>query len=322
MENNKFNEYVNFFRKALPIGQSFDVGERNLVIGGKEAYLYYIDGFVKSEVLEQIFHVLFSITKHEMEQRHNALDFTKYHLPYAQSVTEKNTEKMTKALLSGLTLLVIDGYSEVIIMDLRTYPVRSVEEPEKEKSLRGAKDGFVETILFNTNLIRRRIRDPKLTFEMNTVGTTSRTDVCIGYIKGITDEKLLKKIKGMISGIYQDTLTVGDQSLVEAMNKSKWLNPFPKVRYTQRPDVVAAHLTEGKIVLLVDTSPSAILIPTCIFDFLQDTDDYYFPLFTGNYFRFLRIINMFAVIFLTPIYLLMAEGDIPVYSKLKFFCTG
>ncbi len=319
MENNKFNEYVNYFRKALSIGQSFDVGERNAVVGGKEVYIYYIDGFLKSEIMEQIFHVLYRVPEKEMEKRQNAKEFIKYHLPYAQAVPEKNLEKMMKALLSGLIIMVIDGYSEVIVMDIRTYPVRSVQEPEKEKSLRGAKDGFVETILFNTNLIRRRIRDPRLIFEMHTVGTTSKTDVCIGYVNGMVDEQVLKKVRDKIDAIHQDTLTVGDQSLVEAIGKSSWLNPFPKVRYTQRPDVVCAHLTEGKLVVLVDNSPSAVLIPTCIFDFVQDTDDYYFPILTGNYFRILRILNMLAVIFLTPVYLMMAEGDVPVHPRLQFF---
>lgn len=319
MENNKFHEYVNYFRKALPIGQSFDVGERNAIIGGREVYIYYIEGFLKSDVMEQIFHVLLSVTKNEMEHRLDAKDFIRNHMSYAQAVTEVNTDKMLKALLSGLMLMVIDGYSEVIILDLRTYPVRSVDEPEKEKSLRGSKDGFVETLLFNTNMIRRRLRDPRLVFELQTVGTTSRTDVCIAYLNGVADTKLQNKIVEKIAEIQRDTLTVGDQSLVEAMERSRWLSPFPKVRYTQRPDVVAAHLAEGKVVVLVDNSPTAILIPTCIFDFIQDTDDYYFPLLTGNYFRMLRIANMLTVIFLTPVYLLMAEGDIPVYHKLKFF---
>lgn len=319
MEINKFNEYVSYFREALSIGQSFDIGERNVVVGGREVYIYYIDGFIKSDVMEHMFHVLLAVPKHEMNQRETVTEFIKYHLPYAQATAEKSTDRMMKALLSGLTLIVIDGYSEVIIVDLRTYPVRSVDEPEKEKSLRGAKDGFVETILFNTNLIRRRIRDPKLILEIHTVGTTSKTDVCIGYINGLADEKLVKTVRDKIDAIRQDTLTVGDQSLVEALEMPKWINPLPKVRYTQRPDVVAAHLTEGKLVVLIDNSPTAILIPTCLFDFIQDTDDYYFPVMTGNYFRLLRVLNMIAVIFLTPAYLMMAEGDIPTSPRLDFF---
>lgn len=319
MEKNKFDEYVSFFRKTLAIGHSFDMGERNIQIGEKEIYLYYIEGFIKSEVMERIFSVLFQITKKEMEQRKTAEDFIKHHLPYMQAKIENNTDNMLKSILAGMTVVAVDGYEHVIVMDLRTYPVRSIDEPEKEKSLRGPRDGLVETILFNTAMIRRRIRDPRLVFEMYTIGSASRTDVCIGYMKGVTDEKLLKKVQEKIAGIRVDTLTVGDQSLVEAIGESKWLNPFPKVRYTQRPDVVAAHLTEGKLVVLIDNSPTAIMIPTSIFDFLQDTDDYYYPILTGNYFRFIRITNMIAVIFLTPIYLLFAEGYIPLHPSLEFF---
>ena len=138
-------------------------------------------------------------------------------------------------------------------------------------------------------------------------------------MKGIVKEETLETIREKITNIKRDTLTVGDQSLVEAIGKSQWLSPFPKVRYSQRPDVISAHLTEGKLVILVDNSPTAILVPTGIFDFFQDTDDYYFPLITGNYFRLLRILNMISVIFLTPVYLLLAEGFLPVHPRLEFF---
>lgn len=318
MENNKFKEYISFFRKTFPIGQSFDIGQRNMLIGDRDTYFYFIDGFIKSETMERIMAELFKVTRKEMDQSETIADFIKAHLSYAQATPEKNTDKMVRAVLSGLTVLFIDGYSEGIVMDLRTYPARSVEEPDKEKSLRGAKDGLVETLLFNTNMIRRRIRDPRLVFEMYTIGSTSQTDVCLAYVKGLEDERVLKKIKEKLSAIKIDTLTVGDQSLVEAMGRSQWMNPVPKVRYTQRPDVIAAHLVEGKVAILIDNSPTAIMIPTTIFDFLQDTDDYYFPILTGNYLRLLRFANMMAVIFLTPVYLLIAEGDIPV-PFLEFF---
>ncbi|MBR0598788.1 spore germination protein [Sinanaerobacter chloroacetimidivorans] len=318
-ENNQFNEYIAFFRKNLGVGESFDVGERKLIIGGKESCIYYIEGFIISDILQEIISDFFSVAKKDMDQTVTAMDFIKSHLPYAQVTLESNTDKMVKAVLSGLIILLVDGYSEAMIIDLRTYPVRGIEEPEKEKSLRGPKDGFVETLMFNTKMIRRRIRDTRLVFEMHTIGSASKTDVCVTFMKGIADEKVLEKIRDKMKGIRVDTLTVGDQSLVEAIAKSQWLNPFPKVRYTQRPDVVAAHLTEGKVAILVDNSPTVILIPTSIFDFLQDTDDYYFPILTGNYFRMLRIMNMLAVIFLTPAYLLIAEEHIPVPDRLDFF---
>ncbi|MDF2654650.1 MAG: spore germination protein [Bacillota bacterium] len=319
MENNKYNDYISYFRKVLPLGQCFDLIERNLVIGGKEAYLYFIDGFMSSDVLERVISGLLLVSKHDMGQCSSAEDFIKHHLSHGPASTEKNTDTMMKSMLSGLTVMLIDGFADAIIMDLRTYPARSVEEPEKEKSLRGPKDGFVEVLLKNIAMIRRRIRDPRLIFEKYTVGSISKTDVCIGYMKGIVREETLETIRQKITDIKRDTLTVGDQSLVEALGKSQWLSPFPKVRYSQRPDVISAHLTEGKLVILVDNSPTAILVPTGIFDFFQDTDDYYFPLITGNYFRLLRILNMISVIFLTPVYLLLAEGFLPVHPRLEFF---
>ena len=319
MDINMSSEYTTGLRNALPIGQSFDVKERVASIGGRECSFYFIEGFIKSEVMEQMFHMFFSVTEKEMEALKSTQEFLKTQLPYAQAVLETDLNNMIKSILTGLTVMVIDGFNEAIVMDLRTYPVRSVEEPDKERSLRGPKDGLVETILFSTNMIRRRIRDPRLIFEMMTVGSTSKTDVSIAYLNGVADGKMVEKIRSSIKGIKVDTLTVGEQSIVEEMTKSKWINPFPKVRYTQRPDVISAHLTEGKVAIIVDNTPTALLIPTSIFDFLQDTDDYYFPVLTGNYFRLTRMINMVAVLFLTPVYLLMAEGDIPTYQGLKFF---
>ncbi|MGI6730884.1 MAG: spore germination protein [Anaerovoracaceae bacterium] len=318
MENNRFDEYVQHFHETFPLGESFDIAERKLVIGEKKAHFYFIEGFMKSEIMERVMATLLKVTKKEMESCKDAQDFISSEMPYAQVKAENDKDNMTKSVLSGMTVVFIEGFQEALVMDLRTYPVRGVDEPEKEKSLRGPKDGLVETLLFNTNLIRRRIRDPRLVFELKSVGTTSKTDVCVVYMKGVADEKLLAKIKGKIDDIQTDTLTVGDQSLVESIGKSQWLNPLPKVRYTQRPDVVAAHLTEGKIVVIIDNSPTAIMIPTSIFDFIQDTDDYYFPIITGNYLRALRVINMFAVLLLTPVYLLIAEGHIPV-PVLEFF---
>jgi len=127
-------------------------------------------------------------------------------------------------------------------------------------------------------------------------------------MKGLAKEGVVKEIIGKIKGIKIDTLTVGDQSLVEALDKKHWLNPFPKIRYTERPDVVAAHLTEGSFVILVDNSPTAIILPTSFFDFLQDADDFYFPVITGTYLRMVRNITMLVSVFVTPIWVFNASG--------------
>ncbi len=315
---NKFVEYVTQLRASLPIGKTFDMVERNIIVGGKEVYFYYIDAFTKDEIMQYLMTRFFQITSKEMDEYHTALDFIKNQIPYIEVIKENNIENMVKWVLSGQTVMLIDGYADAIVIDVRTYPVRSVAEPEKEKSLRGAKDGFVETLIFNTAMVRRRIRDPKLIFKVFNVGEKTKTDVALGYIDGVADQKQVDKIIEKIKKIKVQSLTVGDQSLVEALGGRGHISPFPKVRYTQRPDVVAAHLTEGKIVIFTDNSPTALMLPTCLFDFMQDVDDYYFPIITGNYFRLVRTLNMLIIMFLTPVYLLIAENYVAVPEYLHF----
>lgn len=310
------------FRRGLPVKESFDVIERQIVIGGRQGILYFIDGFIKDEVMQRILTDFFQITAHEMKAIPTSGDFVRCKIPYVEVAEESLASKGVQAVLSGQTAMLIEGYEKIILMDLRTYPTRSVEEPEKEKTLRGSRDGLVETIVFNTALIRRRVRDSRLVFDMHTVGKVSKTDVCIGYLKGVANEALVKKLADQLDSLQIGSLTVGDQSLVESFGKTHWANPFPKVRYTERPDVAAAHLAEGKFVILVDNSPTAIILPTGLFDFLQDVDDYYFPVITGNYFRLVRNLTMLATLFLTPVYLLIAGAGLGFHGPLFFGGSG
>lgn len=316
---NKYDYYLKTLREKLPIEECFDLLEHPVIIGGKNASLFFIDGLVKGHIMQQIMTDLLSVTKQEMSEIQTASDFIAGNITLLDSLAEDDINTVIRFLYSGLVPLVVDGFDKVIIMDVREYPSRNVNEPEKEKSLRGAKDGFTETFMSNIALIRRRIRDNRLIVKNYTVGNTSKTDVCIMYMKGIADEKTVKKIDKAITAVDIDTLTVGEQSLVEAMGCKSFINPFPKVRYTQRPDVASAHITEGKIAVITDNTPTVILIPVGIFDFIQDVDDYYFPAITGNYFRFLRLINFLVILFLSPVYLLLTEEYINTPDVIKFF---
>ncbi len=309
-QNSFFTRTRTQLRSALPLKKSFDVIERNIIVGGREVSLYFIDGFIKDELMQRIMTDFFKTTEQEMKALSTAADFIARRIPYVEVSEETDVKEVVKAVLSGQTAMLVDTYEQVILMDLRTYPVRGVEEPEKEKTLRGSRDGLVETIVFNTALIRRRVRDQRLVFAMHTVGQVSKTDVCIGYLEGVADEALVKQLADRLDSLNIGSLTVGDQSLVESFGKTHWSNPFPKVRYTERPDVVAAHLAEGKFVVMVDNSPTAMILPTGLFDFLQDVDDYYFPVITGNYFRLVRNLTMLATLFLTPIYLLLSQNGL------------
>lgn len=302
----------------LKVKESYDIVERQIIIGGKDTVIYFINGFIQSDIMEEILKEFLSVTPEKITSHKTVEKFMKAEVPHVSAETQKDLEKSIDALLSGQTIMFVDGYDAFIILDLRTYPGQDSSEPQKEKTLRGGRDAFIEKLVFNSALIRRRIRDPKLIFEMHSIGTVSKTDVCLAYIDGVADPQIHDLIIKSLSKLDIKALTVGDQSLIDAMCKRNWFNPFPKVRYTERPDVAAAHIVEGKIIVMVDNSPNVMILPTGIFDFLQDVNDYYFPLFTGNYLRIVRNLILFSTIILIPLYLLFINGNIFLPSYFDF----
>ena len=299
-------ENVAYMNQILPVKDSFDLVQRDLVIGEREASFFFIDGFMKDEVMLKIMDSLLSVTKGDMPG--SATGFARQCLPYVEVDTVSDFDQVLRNLLSGTTCLFIDGYESCIVIDCRTYPARNVGEPEKDKSLRGSRDGFVETIVFNTALIRRRIRDPHLVMQMLEIGTSSRTDVALCYMSDRADEALLKNITKKLQAIHTDDLRMNQQSLAEELFRRKWFNPFPKFKFTERPDTAAACLLEGKVVILVDNSPSAMILPTSILDIIEEANDYYFPTLTQVYLKFSRGLITFLTVFLTPVFLLFMQN--------------
>ena len=302
----------------LPLGKSFDMIQRDLVIGGKKASMYFIDGFAKDGVLAKMITFLLSVTPEQMQGIETAQDFSSHFVSYVEVSTENDVDKLISMYLSGPAVLMLDGFSDAILIDARTYPARSTEEPEKEKVLRGSRDGFVETIVFNTALLRRRIRDPKFVAEIVNVGNRSKTDVAIAYISDIVDESLLCKIKKRLQNIDVRSLTMNQESLAECLIRSRWYNPFPKIRYTERPDIAAANILEGSIVILVDNDPAAMVLPSSIFDFIQEADDFYYPPFIGGYIRIARNLIFFSTLILTPLWVLALKNMAILPPWLQF----
>ena len=290
----------------LQVDKSFDLIYRVITIGGKTACFYIIDGFCKDEVMEKIMEFLYKITPDQMPE--TAHDFLKSSLPYGEIDLIEDENALIQWVLSGVPVLLIDGYDKLLSIDFRSYPARGVDEPDKDKSLRGSRDGFVETIVFNTALMRRRIRDPHLIMEMTEAGQSSRTDIAVCYMSDRVDEELLNNIKSRIEKLEVDDLRMNQQSLAEALFKRKWFNPFPKFKFTERPDTAAACLLEGKVVILVDNSPSAMILPTSVLDMIEEANDYYFPTLTGMYLKISRTLITIATVFFTPLYLLYMQN--------------
>lgn len=302
----KRDKNVDYMNQMLPVEDSFDIVQRDIQIGGKDATFYFIDGFTKDESMLKIMDSFFNIKEEDMPK--DAAAFATTCIPYVEVDVIGDFDQIFRNLLSGVTCLFIDGYQACLAIDCRTYPARSVDEPDKDKSLRGSRDGFVETIVFNTALMRRRIRDRHLVMKMLEVGESSRTDVALCYMDDRVDQELLKNLNYRIRDIKVDDLRMNQQSLAECLFKRKWYNPFPKFKFTERPDTAAACLLEGKVVILVDNSPSAMILPTSILNIIEEANDYYFPTLTGMYLKISRALITFLTIFLTPVFLLFMQN--------------
>lgn len=313
---NNFEENKRILDEVLEVGESFDLIYRVMEVGGRKACFYFIDGFLKDDLMQKLMQYFMDLKEEDLGK--DAHEMSKKNIPYGEVDLRTDLEEIKKDVLSGVPLLLVDGYDKVICIDCRTYPGRGVEEPEKDRVMRGSRDGFVETLVFNTALIRRRIRSPKLVMEMCTVGKSSKTDVVIGYMRGRADEKTLEEVRSRISSIDIDSLTMNQESLSECLCKHKWYNPFPKFKYSERPDAAAASILEGGIVILVDNSPSAMILPSSVFDIIEEADDYYFPPLTGSYLRLSRMISNIIAVVLTPLFLLLTMHPDRVPDWLSF----
>ena len=300
-------------RERLRVDKSFDIIERKIENPVGEMTLFYIDGFIKDGELLKILQVLIG------EKEGLAADALSRKIPCAEISKASDPDKIMRSVLSGETALFSESFgAEALLLDVRTYPARDTSEPESDRVMQGARDGFVETLVVNTALIRRRIRDNRLTMEHFNMGGSSKTDVVVCYMDGIADEGVLRDIRERLKKITPRSLTLGFQSLAESLIRSGWFNPFPKIRTTERPDAAAAQLLEGSVVVLCDTSPQAMLLPTSIFDYLEETDDFYFPPLTGTYLRLVRTLILLLSVVITPLWYLALEYSEMLPPALSF----
>lgn len=318
---------INTLTGLLPLDKSFDIISRRLKLCHMDCFFLGINGYLDSRVLHNLFSDLQNISFASVDQLKNqSSEVIREHLmntiPAAQVKYSDDWNELLKNLLSGPFLLFFEGVDKGFIIDIRTYPVRSIQEPENEKTIRGSKDGFVETLLFNSNLIRRRIRSPKLVFEITNVGTQSKTDVALAYLEGEADTHLLEQVRNKLAKLNVSALTMGTQSMEELLVPRKWYHPLPSLFRTERPDVACSYLLEGYILLLIDTTPSVLVLPASIFQHSQSPEDYYKPPLTGNYIRFFRFLCVLISLFLLPVFLLFSANPQLLPAGISLLPTG
>ncbi len=306
--------------RNMHLGLNFDTVKKEFLYGGiRPAVYYYINGFGNGELIERMLSYMIGNREGVLALSESREKFLCTVLPFAEVSEKKNLTEALREVYSGASMFIVDGFDGYIIADTKKIPSRSVEEPQKDKVLRGPRDGFVEAILPNSALIRRRIRDKRLIFQKITVGSETSTDILVCHMEGIADEGYVKKLCKEISSLKVAGLSMGQESLSELLIKKKWYNPFPKVRYTERPDAAAAMLLEGSVIVLCDNYPSAMILPTSIFDFLQDTDDFYFTPIIGGYMKLVRNGVYFVSLLLTPVFYTLQTMPQYVPESLSFF---
>ena len=319
--SNDYRENVRVLDGLLGVGRSCDMVSRDYLIGGRRARLWVVDGFGSDSILERMGSFWLTLKPENVMSLTEMQDFLDRYITFSESnVTFDISDAVTSVFL-GKSLLAVEGLAGVALMDAKGYPSRSVHEPPDGKVLRGSHDGFVEAVVPNMALLRRRIRDPHLTMEGHKVGSRTHNDAVLCYLDDKVDQDLLRKLRGKLLGLDVRSLSMAQESLAEAIRPKQWYNPFPKVRYTERPDAAAASIMEGSIVLMVDNSPSVMILPTGFFDFTQESNDYYFPPLVGTYLRVLRVTVFLLSLFITPAWYLMVSEPNRLPGWLNFLSS-
>ncbi|MCE7794061.1 spore germination protein [Salipaludibacillus sp. CUR1] len=299
-----FEENIEYLRKEMRIEDNFDLIHHKLVYGERKFGLFFVDAFAKDEVMVHIMRHLSFLNKEDLEGDPITILVQKL-IPHLEVETTEDLEEVISQTLAGQAAFIIEGCEEAILVDIREYPGRSPEEPDIERVVRGPRDGFVETLVFNTGLMRRRLRDRSLVMEFMQVGRRSKTDISIAYIDSVADPELIKRVKEKLEAIKIDGLTMAEKTVEEFMFKKNLL-PYPLVRYTERPDTAATHVLEGHVLIFVDGSPSVMICPTTYWHHLQHAEEYRQEPVIGVFLRWVRFIAVWSSIFLLPLWFLYA----------------
>ncbi|MCT8138807.1 spore germination protein [Anaerobacillus sp. CMMVII] len=309
-------ENERYLKEKLGIGITFDIGVRKLSVLEKELQIYFLNGLCDSQFIIELLKELMFLDATE-KQKQRVKEQIENRLTHVQVERVKTLDEATDQLLAGLIIILIEDETEAILVDVRSYPGRGPDEPDTERVVRGARDGFTENLIVNTALTRRRIKDERLRHEIVQVGERSKTDICIAYIKDVADPAFIENVKKELDGIKIDGISMADK-VVEEFIVKQGINPFPLVRYTERPDVTATHLLEGHVVIYVDTSPSVIILPTTFFHHVQHAEEFRQAPIVGTFLRWVRFSGMIFALLILPLWLLMVMEPSLLPAALDF----
>lgn len=298
-----------------------DIVYRDFLVCNTKALIVYIDGMADKTLIDNFVMETLMDNNGNLNNIENVSELKDKILTVSDIKAVTSLSEGVDSLLSGDTLLFIDGLKECYVISTRFWPARGITEPSGETVVRGGRDGFSETIRFNTALVRRRIRDTGLKMVSKKLGARSKTDVVIMYIDDIANKTILEDLNRRISQIDIDAVL--DSGYVEQMiQDSKW-SLFPQTQSTERPDVVAAALYEGRVAILVDNSPFAVIVPATLPSLFQSPDDYYQRWIFGSAMRIIRLFSAILAIILPALYVAITSFHPSIIpTKLAYFIAA
>jgi spore germination protein KA len=295
---------IELFTRIFHNDETFVVRRfQNKYLATATCCVIYFDGMVNTEILNE--NIIQPILYQNLEEKINPnklLDEIQAKIIVSSSVKMLvDIEELANSMIEGDTILLLDNYDQALSISTKGWKTRSISEPESARVVRGPKEGFTEAIMTNLTLIRRIIKNKDLKFKFKEIGERTRTKTCICYIEGLALEEILMEFEKRIDDINIDGIL--DSGYIQELIRDAPFSLFETVGYSERPDVVAAKLLEGRIALIVDGSPFVLTVPYVFIEGLQANEDYYNNFLFASFNRLLRSAAMIIAISLPAIYL-------------------
>ena len=290
------------------LGHSNDLVIRQFTIGSAQpvaAAVVFIDGLVNSLMVNESIMKPLLLEMRKVEDNGCKQDFLTEIKDTVLSVGQlyevSNLPDILDGVLTGDTALILDGYSTALLLGTRAWESRGVQEPNTEAVIRGPREGFTETLRVNTSLLRRKIKTPNLHFEQLKLGKQTKTEVCIAYIKGLANEKIVAEVRRRLQGIDVDSIL--ESGYIEEFIEDAPFSPFATVGNSEKPDVTAAKMLEGRVGILVDGTPFVLTVPYIFIESLQASEDYYSRPFYATIVRWIRMWSLACTALLPAVYI-------------------
>ncbi|MEC2073353.1 spore germination protein [Alkalihalophilus marmarensis] len=309
------------------IGESSDIVQHDMLIAGLiKATLFHVSGLSDRDLIDNsVIKPIMQMSQREIatispEELIKKLSQEVMNLSFVQSI--ESLDQSVHLLMTGDSLLIVDGVDKVFILGTKGYEKRGIEEPKSEVVIRGPRDGFIEDLQTNIVLLRRRIADPNFIIQTGEIGQRAKIKFSIGYIKGLATEELVNEVRYRISCIKTDEVL--ETGTLEQLIEDNVLSPFPQLMHTERPDKTTAALMNGQVIVLIDGTPYSLITPTTFEQLLKSPEDYYDRWHIGTLIRLIRYLAAFFALFLPSLYIAMVtyhHGMIPTTLALSIAGT-